>query len=230
MKNVLVICMLLAAAFVRAGDKTAPSSDSGDVVTGRVAEVQDVQNYTYLLLETEQGETWAAVPSAKVTTGATVTIENAVVMDDFQSSALGKTFKTIVFGMLRTAPPLVVAAHSNVAGSTRDAEDIQVSRAIGADACAVAEIMANPGSFKDKPVVIRGKVVKYNAGIMGMNWIHLRDGSGSASDQTNDVLITTTEDAKVGDIVTVKGVVRTDKDFGAGYSYKAIVEDATLRP
>jgi hypothetical protein len=72
--------------------------------------------------------------------------------------------------------------------------------------------------------------VKYNAGIMGKNWIHLRDGSGVATDNTNDVLVTTTTQAKLGDIVTVTGVVRTDKDFGSGYSYKVLIEEATLQP
>ena len=37
------------------------------------------------------------------------------------------------------------------------------------------------------------------------------------------------EQAKVGDVVTAKGVVRVDKDFGAGYVYKALVEDAVLQ-
>jgi hypothetical protein len=61
------------------------------------------------------------------------------------------------------------------------------------------------------------------------NWIHLRDGSGSAADNTNDVLVTTTNSAKAGDVVTVKGVVRTNKDFGSGYSYKVLIEEATLQ-
>ena len=65
---------------------------------------------------------------------------------------------------------------------------------------------------------------------MGKNWIHLRDGSGAAADRTDDVLVTTLATTKVGDVVTVTGVVRTDKDFGSGYSYKVLVEDATLQP
>ncbi len=71
--------------------------------------------------------------------------------------------------------------------------------------------------------------MKYNAGIMGKNWIHLRDGTGSAADKTNDVLVTTADEAKVGDVVTVKGVVRTDRDLGSGYSYKVLVEEAKLQ-
>jgi hypothetical protein len=73
-------------------------------------------------------------------------------------------------------------------------------------------------------------VVKYNPEIMGKNWIHLRDGSGSAADNTNDILVTSGVQVKVGDVVTVKGTVRTDKDFGAGYAYKVIIEDAVLQP
>jgi hypothetical protein len=72
-------------------------------------------------------------------------------------------------------------------------------------------------------------VVKYNAGIMGKNWLHLRDGTGSDADSSNDILVTTSQTAKVSDVVTVKGIVRTDKDFGAGYVYKVLIEDATLQ-
>jgi hypothetical protein len=64
---------------------------------------------------------------------------------------------------------------------------------------------------------------------MGKNWAHLRDGSGSAADNSNDVLVTTKDQTKVGDVVTAKGVVHLDKDFGAGYTYKVLVEDAALQ-
>jgi len=84
--------------------------------------------------------------------------------------------------------------------------------------------------LKDKPVLVRGKVVKYNPDIMGKNWIHLRDGSGSEVNGTNDILVTSTNPAKIGDVVTVKGIIHTDKDFGAGYSYKVLIEEATLQP
>ena len=100
----------------------------------------------------------------------------------------------------------------------------------GADARTVAEVWAQKGGLKEKSVTIRGQVVKYNPGVMGKNWIHLRDGSGSASDNSNDVLVTTSALAQVGDVVTVSGVVRVDKDFGAGYVYKVLIEEAKLQP
>ena len=202
-------------------------------------ETKDVDSYTYLRLKTAQGETWAAVPTAKVKKGDKVTVENAMVMNNFESKSLKKTFDKVVFGTLGTgkgaAPQTAQAAarpQAPIPMRARprlEAPDAKVAKATGANAYTVAEIMSKPAALKDKPVVVRGKVVKYNSGIMGKNWIHLHDGSGSAADQTNDVLVTTTEETKLGDIVTAKGVVRTDKDFGAGYSYKVVVEEAKLQ-
>jgi hypothetical protein len=71
--------------------------------------------------------------------------------------------------------------------------------------------------------------VKVTSGILGKNWIHLQDGSGSAASGTNDVLITSKEIAAVGDVVTAKGTVRTDVNLGSGYNYTILIEDAELR-
>jgi hypothetical protein len=32
----------------------------------------------------------------------------------------------------------------------------------------------------------------------------------------------------VGDIITVKGTLAKDRDFGSGYRYKVLIEDATI--
>lgn len=241
MKKLLVICMLAAGPIVWAQTKApAPSAPSAPAISlsGEVLEVKNVESYSYLRLKTAQGETWAAVPTAQVKKGAKVTIVNAMVMNNFESKALKKTFDSVLFGTLATGQVATAApaAGQQAAGphalplkAEPAAADVKVPKATGPNARTVAEIVAKPADLKDKPVLVRGKIVKYNSGIMGKNWIHLRDGSGSAADQTNDVLVTTTEVAKVGDIVTAKGTVRTDRNFGAGYSYKVIVEEATLQ-
>jgi hypothetical protein len=72
--------------------------------------------------------------------------------------------------------------------------------------------------------------VKFSAEIMNKNWVHVRDGSGTVAAKNNDLVVTTKDQAKVGTVVTVKGVVRTDKDFGHGYSYDVLIEDAKLAP
>lgn len=109
-----------------------------------------------------------------------------------------------------------------------DLENIKIPKASGQNARTVVEVITNRVELKDQTVSVRGKVVKFTPDILDKNWIHLRDGTGSASDNTNDVLVTTNDNAKVGDVVVVKGVVRNDKDFGSGYLYKVLIEEAIL--
>jgi hypothetical protein len=124
-------------------------------------------------------------------------------------------------------PGNMAAQHRAAAAGPGEVGDVKVPKASGADARTVAEVWSQRATLNEKPVTIRGKVVKFNGGIMGRNWVHLRDGSGTAG-QDNDVTITTADEAAVGDVVVAKGVVRVDKDFGAGYAYPVIVEDAKL--
>ena len=109
-------------------------------------------------------------------------------------------------------------------------EPIKVEKAKGADACTVSEAYENAGKLDKKTVVVRGKVVKVSKGIMGKNWVHLRDGSGDAGKGTNNLVATTQDVPNVGAVVTAKGTLHTDKDFGAGYKYRVIVEEATIKP
>jgi hypothetical protein len=126
-----------------------------------------------------------------------------------------------------SAKDSVRAAHAGLTQSTQ-APNIHVDKANDPDARTVAEVNEKVAELKDQPVVVRGQVVKYNPGIMGKNWIHLRDGTGSAAERSNDLLVTSLEQAKVGDVVTARGIVRMDKDFGYGYRYQVLVEEATL--
>lgn len=229
MKSLLALCLFVAAPLAFAGEPPA-------VVKGEVMETMNAGGYTYLRLKTRGGETWAAVNRASVRKGAEVTIANAMEMHDFESKSLKKTFPKILFGTLggadgnaQGASADMAAAHAGLA-KTKEATDIHVPKASDANAKTVAEIVTKANELKDKPVLVRGKVVKYNPGIMGKNWVHLRDGSGSAANDTNDVLVTTMDKAKTGDVVSVQGVVRTNKDYGAGYAYKVLIEEATLQP
>lgn len=230
MKILLNLCLLLAATFTGSTwAEEAPALPKATVVAGEVLEVKDVSSYTYLRLKTQDGETWAAVDKATVARGAKVRIENAMRIQNFESKALKQTFPEIYFGHLAGANAVPAKPHAGVEGMA-EAGPVHVAKASGKNARTVAEIVTLAAQLKDKPVQVRGKVVKYNAEIMGKNWIHLRDGSGAAAQNTNDILVTTKSEAKLGDVVTVTGVVRTDKNFGAGYVYPVMVEDATLQP
>ncbi len=222
LKRTLAICLLAAA----------PLAWAQNAVVGEVLEVQNVEGYSYLRLKTAQGDTWAAVPTAKVKKGDKVTVAEPMVMNNFESKALKRKFDKVVFGTLAgdnavasAQPAGPKAGPHALAPKTAQAPDPKVPKASGPEARTVGEIMAGPDALKEKTVVVRAKIVKINSGIQGRNWVHLRDGSGSAANGTNDLIITTKEELKVGDIVTMKGVVRTDKNLGAGYAYKVLVEE-----
>jgi hypothetical protein len=228
----LTLVMMVCAGLASGADKPPPALTSD--IKGKVLEVTDVASYTYLRLKTKDGEIWAAVGRVPVKVGSEVTIKDAAVMENFESKTLNKKFDRIVFGSVAgtgtnaAAGNNLAALHAGVAKAV-DVEDVKVTKAVGPDARTVAEINSRKADFKDKVVLVRAKVVKFTPEVMGKNWIHLRDGSGSAADGTNDILVTTTDKAKIGDVVLVRGVVHTDRDLGSGYSYKVLVEEATLQ-
>jgi hypothetical protein len=99
-----------------------------------------------------------------------------------------------------------------------------IEKAVGGKT--VAEVFAAKQRLAGQEVAVRGKVVKFNPNIMGVNWLHVRDGTGSQG--TDDLTVTTNTKVQVGDTVLIRGTVAIDKDFGAGYTYPVIVEKAQV--
>lgn len=208
----------------------APAADEG--LTGPVLEHLAASPYVYLRIKTSRGEVWAAVPEAKIETGTVVTVVSPMLMTKFASSSLKRTFDEVYFGTLAQEGAAPTAAGGNPhAGVGRPAAPVEVgkvAKATAADARTVAELWDQKASLEGKTVTIHGVVVKANNGVMGKNWIHLQDGSGDAKQGTNDITVTTLEQAAKGETVTIRGTVRTKKDFGAGYTYPVMVEDAKI--
>ena len=93
----------------------------------------------------------------------------------------------------------------------------------------MAELFAAKADLVGKRVKIRARVVKATRGIMGKNWMHIRDGTGEA--QSNDVTVTSADAfAPVGTIVVVEGTLQADKNIGAGYVFAVLIEDAKVTP
>ncbi len=227
MKTFTALATLLLAGAVLTTAQAAPPAPPSPGLKGEVLETRDVDSYTYLRLKTAQGEVWAAVPTTGTKKGAQVTIGNSMVMRDFESKALHKTFDQIVFGQIVEPGAKPAAAHGATPAAAADPV-VKVAKATGPDSKTVAEVVTGRASLKDKTVLVRGKVVKLSLGILGKNWLHLQDGSGSAAGGSNDILVTTKNDAAVGDVVNAKGTVRTDVNLGPGYAYAVLIEDAAL--
>jgi hypothetical protein len=208
-----------------------PAPAASGTLSGTVLEVLPAAPYSYLHLKTAQGETWAAVPAADVKVGAAVTVTTQIKMDQFPSPSLHRTFDAVWFGTLAgadAASPHGAASAPSMLPPPPSAPDPKVPKATAADARTIAELFARRAELSGKPVTVQGRIVKYNEGIMGKTWIHLRDGSGLAQSGDNDLTVTTLGTAKVGDVVTIKGIVHINKDIGMGYAYPVLIEDAKL--
>jgi hypothetical protein len=197
---------------------------------GEVIETMNAGGYTYVHVNTGKEKVWAAGPETNVKVGDRVSFLTGMEMPDFRSETLNRTFKSIYFvPAINTGEDAVLTpeGHPPVGRGSSGLEDMDFSDIrVPNGGRSIAEVYAQRDALAGKEVIVRGKVVKFLAGVMGKNWIHLRDGTGSEG--SNDLTITTDAVASTGDIVTVRGQVGTDKDFGFGYEYDVIIENATV--
>ena len=251
------LIFLLAAGFLSltvssayaASDKEKPAPEPqapsiermaetvGPSLSGKVVETMNAGGYTYVRLEKNGKKTWVAVPEMKVSVGQQMAFQPGQEMKNFTSKTLNRTFDSIIFSGGPAVPQqgtgdrtASAKAPGSKAAVVASNEKFTVEKAGGPDAYTVGEIYAKRASLDKKTAVVRGKVVKVSKAIMGKNWIHIQDGTGNSGKGTHDLVVTTTSDtAAVGDAVTVKGTIYKDKDFGAGYKYDVIMEEATIQ-
>jgi hypothetical protein len=216
---------------------SAAAAQDAPTVTGPVLETMNAANYTYVRVKTDKGDVWAASGEFTVAVGDRVTLALEMPMENFRSQTLKRDFPLIYFttriareGDPMPAVPAMMSAHGQGGGAVPAAAAAQVTEPIqpAPGGTTVAKVWADRKALAGKTVTVRGKVVKFNGGIMGRNWIHIQDGTGAAADGTNDLLVTSDDAAKVGDIVTVTGTVAIDKDFTAGYAYAVLIESAKI--
>jgi hypothetical protein len=226
MRKALIACALLAlAACAKPAAKPVAAVD-GSKLKGTVVETLDSGGFTYVRLKTASGEKWVVTSPVDVKTGSDVSVSSAMTVEKFESKSLHRTFDNIVFGSIDGAAQ---RPHASAPPAHAEITDVNVPRAEGSDAKTIAEIWASKGALKDRRVVVRGKVVKFLPSIMGKNWLHVRDGSGTRGKGDNDIAVISDDQTTVGSVVTLTGTVRVDKDFGAGYQYPVIIEDARLK-
>lgn len=189
---------------------------------GTVLETMDAGGYTFVRVKGDTEEYWAAGPPLAVKVGDMVMLGTGIEMRDFYSRSLERSFPVIWFvetlgtGVIEASlapppPPVAVSLMMPANGGY-----------------GIVEVYAQSATLAGKVVKVRGKVVRVSNDIMGRNWLHLQDGTGSAASSNNDLVVTTSARVKAGDTVVVEGPLVADKDFGAGYRFAVIVEDATV--
>ena len=195
----------------------------------KVEEVIQGSTYTYLLVS-EKGQTnWLAASKVEVAVGDEGYYEKPLRMENFTSKELDRTFEVIYFiNQFSKSPQMVkgktpAKGHMGKAPSKKDAS-VKLEKAEGE--LTIADIFKDKGTYSGQKIKITGVVVKVNKSIMGRNWLHLQDGTKHNNDF--DLTVTSPGLANVGETITVEGTITLNKDFGAGYSYNVIMENASI--
>ncbi len=203
---------------------------------GKVKETMDSGGYTYILLEYKGKTTWVAVPGMKVTVGQELMLRPGQVMKNFHSNSLNRTFETIIFsqGPLSPSNPheteaaqkVAIKAHST--GLRINKKDVKIEPAKGDRAITVQHAYEKAKELSGKQVVLNCVAVKVSKNILGKNWVHCQDGTGTTDGNNYDITVTTKAAPKVGAKLSVRGTLRKDRDIGAGYFYPVLIEDANV--
>ncbi len=225
--------------------ETAPAG-----ISGKVVETMNAAGYTYVYVDNGTEKIWAAAPEFSVKVGDDVMVPEGMAMHNYHSQSLDRDFDVVYFveSVLNASNPTmghssamggamgssaggdmkIPAGHPAIGGS-KAPEDVDLTSVKKADGGkTIAEIYAEKADLSGKSVTLRGKVVKFSPQIMGTNWLHLQDGSGDLKTGNHDLTVTSNVQVKVGDTVLVTGVLTLDKDFGYGYKYDLIMENADV--
>jgi len=225
MKRALKI--LIIALVVIATGCSNQSIDGTNTV--KVKAVEQVENYTYLLVKGKGPAYWIAVSSTEIEVGESISYQGGMLMEDFYSKELDRTFDKVIFldGLEGTQAPADMGMMPGTShGSELKTDRLEISLDPEEGIASIAELFENPGAYEGKTIRVRGEVAKFNPNIMERNWIHIQDGTDFEGKY--DLTVTSLEMVELGQIVTLEGILALNRDFGYGYSYELLLEKATV--
>ncbi len=234
MKKIFVAIVLLSISLFTGCENKEEAKDEmmKESLGMRAVEVIDLLNapgYTYLQVKEKENTFWIAVPQMEVEKGEKLYFSKSMEMKNFRSETIDKTFESVLFVEDITRNPnqqheQLSNVHSQVGNVVK--EEIKLEPVPGG--FTIEKIYADKESLSGKIIKVKGKVVKFNKQIMNRNWIHLQDGTGTQGNF--DLMVTSNDDVTVGQIVIAEGKVAVNKDFGSGYSYSVLLEEAKVKP
>jgi hypothetical protein len=185
--------------------------------------------YTYVLIASSGNSYWAAAPEHDVKIGDVVQTVLGMAMHDFTSKTLNRSFDLVYFvgAVENLSAPTLPVGHPDTK-TTGEEERLDVEVAELKPGQNIAYVYANKDSLAGQQISLRGKVVKFNANILGTNFIHIQDGSGDVANGSNDLTVTSKAVTAVNDEVLVTGTIILNKDFGYGYKFAVLMEDASI--
>lgn len=184
------------------------------------------QRYSYLNVEENGKAYWVATMREEFAVNESYAYNEGIEKMEYTSTELQRTFDRIILvSKLFPVSDHESHAHANSSNSATKIAPTQEKVIVPKSSTPIKKIVENSKLFKNKSVEVTGRVVKVNPGIMDRNWIHLQDDTKNEF----DFVCTSNQDIPVGHTVTLKGVITLNKDFGAGYSYDIIMENATVK-
>ena len=195
----------------------------------KVEEVIQASAYTYLKVSENGTENWIAVNRQEAAVGEIYYYDQALEMQNFHSKDLDRTFETVYFVQEISKEPISAKLenpHGNTMGKVTVTPKEGISVAPAEDGLTIAKLYSNKSDYNGKKIKMKGQVVKVNEEVMGKNWIHIQDGTKDG--ENFDLTVTTLDKAALDEVVTFEGTISLNKDFGYGYSYDLIMEDAKL--
>lgn len=230
------ILFILATTQAWAFGNMTPSPKSEAIAhTATVVETMSSVGYTYIRVEEEGKKFWIALPETPVTVGEEISFYEQMLMENFTSRSLNRTFDRILFVEAISKGSELPTQTEVKASPNKDApkqpmatqEPKEPGNPVGQ--FTIQEVFEKKDELAGKVIEVKGKISKLTMQIMERNWVHVEDGTGSKEEKNNKIIFRTLQDSiAVGDEVVAKGVLYTNKDFGYGYFYPVIVEDAVF--
>jgi len=250
MKSTLLL-LILSLGFLQAQEGNIAMHgkekvQNTQIFYGKVLDIKPAMGYKYLKINENGKEIWVAIANAPVAVGDKIGYDKKTVMKEFHSKSLNQKFDEIYFAsdvylpqkvrkpksmkeMLGLATMKDPHAGMDRGVSTEPQEEIPSKPFVKKDTYTVEEIHLWRKELKGKRVTVEGKIFKVSHGIMKRDWVHLGDGTGDEQKLTDDLVLTIPSTTlKEGDSVVANGKVVIDKDFGYGYFYQVMIEDATF--
>jgi hypothetical protein len=247
MKIKSIILILSAAVlavvlyFQLRGDKINENLAPG-VHQVKAKEVIQTSNYTYVRVSEGRQDYWCAINRTDIEVGRTYFWLKGWEMNQFHSKELERDFASIFFiealsekpilseGSMLSGNPMTGESQmpaASMGGRQKVAEKQGISVEKAEGGITIGELFANRKSYAGKSVKIRGEVVKFSPRIMDRNWVHVQDGTKDGNDY--DLVVTTQDSIPVGENRIFEGVVSLNVDFGSGYIYDVIMQDARAK-
>lgn len=227
--SALIISGVIGPAYAFQTNTDGVGQKDSNKIYGKVTEVLESAGYTYAEVDTGSEKVWAATSTTTVKVGDMIAFTTEMPMRDFHSKSMNRDFPLLYFvsGFVTDRSAPAVTSSEQRSPHSKNKKDVTAIPIKGVDKIeggnTIAEVYSDKEKLNGKLIRVRGQVTKFTANVMGKNWLHIKDSSTQ-----EDLTITSNDTAELNSVVVIEGTLALDKDFGYGYVYPLIVQDAAV--